>query len=60
MNANANQLLDRIAVAVRGNLPPGISPAYLDGFMSRHRPTLVSVLERNLAGRRRRQRPQLV
>ncbi|RME20899.1 MAG: hypothetical protein D6798_19400, partial [Deltaproteobacteria bacterium] len=60
MNATADQLLDRIAVAVRGNLPPGITPAYLDGFLARHRPTLVSVLERNLAARRRRPRPRLV
>ena len=56
MNATADQLLDRIAVVVRGNLPPGVSPAYLDGFLTRHRPTLVSVLERNLA-RRRGRRP---
>jgi len=60
VNANANQLLDRIAVVVRGNLPPGITPAYLDGFLHRHRPTLVSVLKRNLAARRRRQRPHLI
>ena len=32
MNASADQLLDRIAVAVRGNLPPGVTSAYLDGF----------------------------
>ena len=57
MNATADQLLDRIAVVVRGNLPPGVTPAYLDGFLTRHRPTLVSVLERNLARRRRGRRP---
>lgn len=58
MNASADQLLDRIAVAVRGNLPPGVTPAYLDGFLARHRPTLVSVIERNLARRPRFRRPQ--
>jgi len=57
LNATADHLLDRIAVVVRGNLPPGVTPAYLDGFLSRHRPTLVSVLERNLARRRRGRRP---
>lgn len=38
-----------------GHLPPGVTPAYLDGFLARHRPTLVSVIERNLARRQRRQ-----
>jgi len=60
VNATPEQLLNQIAAAVRGNLPPGISPAYLDGFLHRHRPTLVSVLERNLAARRRGKRPRLV
>ena len=54
VNATPDQLLDRIAVAVRGNLPRGISPAYLDGFLARHRRTLVGVLERELRARRTR------
>lgn len=54
VNATPDQLLDRIAVALRGNLPPGISPAYLDGFLARHRRTLVGVLERELGARRAR------
>ena len=58
--AESEVLLDRLADAVRGNLPPGISPGYLDGFLRRHRPTLVSVLERNLAARRRRTPARLV
>jgi hypothetical protein len=51
----AEALLDRIAGVVRGHLPPGVTPEYLDAFMTRHRPALVTVLERNLAGRDRRQ-----
>jgi len=48
----AEQLLDRIAVAVRQALPPGISPAYLDAFLARQRPVLVAVLQRHLDARK--------
>ena len=55
---SAEVLLDRIVDAVRANLPPGITPAYLDGFLARHRPTLVAVLDRHLARRRGRSAPE--
>ena len=59
MTQQAEALLDRIAVLVRSNLPPGITPAYLDGFLSRHRSNLVGVLDRHLSQRRGR-RPVVV
>jgi superfamily II DNA or RNA helicase len=49
MPASAEVLVDRIADVLRGRLPAGVSPAYLDGFLSRHRATLVAILERKLA-----------
>jgi hypothetical protein len=54
VNATPDQPLDRIAVAVRGILPPGSSPAHLDGFVAQHRCTLVVVLERELRARQTR------
>ncbi|MFH1464556.1 MAG: Eco57I restriction-modification methylase domain-containing protein, partial [Pseudomonadota bacterium] len=50
----AEALLDRIAAVVRGHLPPGVTPEYLDAFLGRHRPALVAVLDRHLAARDRR------
>jgi len=54
VTAQAEALLDRIATLVRGDLPPGITASYLDGFLSRHRPSLVGVLDRHLSQRRGR------
>jgi len=47
----ANRLLDRILPVVRQHLPPGVSPAYLDAFLARHRSTLVAILDRQLQAR---------
>jgi len=44
----AAAILDHIAAAVRGHLPPSITPDYLDGFLLRNRPALLQVIERHL------------
>ena len=48
---DSTRLLDRITVAVRANLPPGVTPAHLDGFLRRHRPTLLAIIDQQLAKR---------
>jgi len=47
----AEALFDRMAAYVGSNLPPGVSPAYFDGFLRRHRGTLVAVVDRHLQAR---------
>ena len=44
-------LLVQLLPVVRQHLPPGITPAYLDGFVQRNKSTLVAVLDRALAAR---------
>ncbi|MFH1467822.1 MAG: SNF2-related protein [Pseudomonadota bacterium] len=44
-------LLAQLLPVVRQHLPPGITPAYLDGFVTRNRPALVAALDRALASR---------
>ncbi|MCK6529703.1 SNF2-related protein [Myxococcota bacterium] len=51
MTAASEVLLDRISSVVRTRLPVGITPAYLDGFLYRHRRTLVAILDHHLGGR---------
>ncbi len=51
MAPSAEILIDRIAAVVRQRLPPGLTPSDLDGFLHRHRTTLVSRLNRELAAR---------
>lgn len=53
----AEALFDRMAAYVGSNLPPGVSASYYDGFLRRHRPTLVSVLDRHLRARAARPAP---
>jgi hypothetical protein len=53
----AEPLFDRMAAYVGSNLPPGVSASYCDGFLRRHRPTLVSVLDRHLRARAWRPAP---
>ncbi len=48
VHPRAAAILDHIADAVRGHLPPSITPEYLDGFLRRNRPTLLQVIERHL------------
>ncbi|MEZ5333597.1 MAG: SNF2-related protein [Thermoanaerobaculia bacterium] len=50
----AETIVDRIAVIVRGHLPAGISPAYLDGFLARNRSALVDAVARSLEEQTRR------
>ena len=52
MQPIAEVLVDRIATVLRQRLPPGVTPAYFDGFLRRNRPVLVAVLDRQLATRR--------
>ncbi|MCB9679807.1 MAG: hypothetical protein H6737_32170, partial [Alphaproteobacteria bacterium] len=52
MQPTAEVLVDRIATVLRQRLPPGVTPAYFDGFLRRNRPVLVAVLDRQLATRR--------
>jgi superfamily II DNA or RNA helicase/predicted RNA methylase len=47
----AEVLVDRIATVLRQRLPPGVTPVYFDGFLTRNRPVLVAVLDRQLAAR---------
>jgi YD repeat-containing protein len=54
MPAPAEALLDRVAPAIRANLPPGVTPAYFDGFLRRNRPQLVAILDQHLRARRPR------
>ncbi len=51
MQAQAEALFDRMTALVGRNLPPGVSPAYFQGFVRRHRPALVAVLDRHLEAR---------
>ena len=44
----AAAILDHIATAVRGHLPPNVTPDYLDGFMRRNRPVLLHIIEQHL------------
>ncbi|MBN2799190.1 MAG: hypothetical protein JXX28_08595 [Deltaproteobacteria bacterium] len=55
MTTTASQLFGAITTAVRANLPPGVSPAYLEGLLVRHRAGLHRVLEQGLAARQARQ-----
>ena len=48
---SAEVLVDRIATVLRQRLPPGVTPAYFEGFLRRNRPALVAVLDRQLAAR---------
>jgi len=48
VHPRAAAILDHIATAVRGHLPPSITPAYLDSFLRRNRPALLQVIERHL------------
>jgi superfamily II DNA or RNA helicase len=48
MSAAAENLLDRIIPIVRQRLPVDIGGAYLNGFLARNRPLLVSLIERHL------------
>ncbi len=48
VHPRAAAILDHIADAVRGHLPPSITPEYLDGFLRRNRPVLLQVIERHL------------
>ncbi len=52
MSAPAEALLDRVAPAIRANLPPGVTPAYFDGFLRRNRPQLVAILDQRLRANR--------
>jgi hypothetical protein len=45
---SAEELVDRILPAVRARLPAGVTPAYFDGFVYRHRAALVAILDRQL------------
>ena len=51
MQPSAEVLVDRIATVLRQRLPPGVTPAYFEGFLRRNRPALVAVLDRQLAAR---------
>ncbi len=51
MQAQAEAIFDRMTALVGRNLPPGVSPAYFQGFVRRHRPALVAVLDRHLEAR---------
>ncbi|MFH1463541.1 MAG: SNF2-related protein, partial [Pseudomonadota bacterium] len=53
----AEALFERMRVAVAVNLPRGVSPAYFEAFVGRHRPTLVSILDRHLQARAHRAQP---
>jgi superfamily II DNA or RNA helicase len=55
----AETLVDRIAADMRHRLPPGVRPADLDGFLSRHRPALVALLEQQLQARAPKNPPDL-
>lgn len=48
MTAAAASFLDAILPSVRANLPAGVSPLYLEGFIARHRPQLEAVIDREL------------
>jgi len=48
VHPRAAAILEHIADAVRGHLPPSITPEYLDGFLHRNRPLLLQVIERHL------------
>jgi hypothetical protein len=54
---SAEVLVDRIATVLRQRLPPGVTPAYFEGFLLRNRPALVAVLDRQLAARSTRYPP---
>ena len=58
MQPTAEVLVDRIATVLRQRLPPGVTPAYFDGFLRRNRPVLVAVLDRQLAARLRHPFPR--
>ncbi len=51
VNATTPDIVDRLATILRSNLPPGVTPAYFDGFLRRNRPALITVLDRQLAQR---------
>ena len=51
MQPSAEVLVDRIANVLRQRLPPGVTPAYFEGFLRRNRPALVAVLDRQLTTR---------
>ncbi|MFH1467815.1 MAG: hypothetical protein ABIO70_25750 [Pseudomonadota bacterium] len=40
----AERVLDAAVGAMRGRLPEGVEPAYLDGFLARHRTSLVEIV----------------
>jgi hypothetical protein len=45
----AERILDAAAAALRARPPAGVDPAYLDGFLARHRPTLLRVVGEHVA-----------
>lgn len=45
------------ATVLRQRLPPGVTPAYFEGFLRRNRPALVAVLDRQLTARATRYPP---
>ena len=46
--STADVVVDRIVSVVRGRLPHGVTPADLEGFLERHRNTLVGIVEQQL------------
>ncbi len=48
---SAETLVDHIASVVRTRLPPGVTADYFDGVLARNRSALVTILDRQLAGR---------
>ena len=54
---DSTRLLDRITVAVRANLPPGVTSPHLDGFLRRHRSTLLAIIDQQFAKRVTSPRP---
>jgi superfamily II DNA or RNA helicase len=58
VHPTAPVLVDRLATILRSNLPPGVTPAYFDGFLRRNRPALIAVLDRQLAQRMPNRAPE--
>ncbi len=51
-STTAEAIIDRMTTLVGQRLPPGVTPAYYQGFIRRNRPALVAVLDRHLRARR--------
>jgi hypothetical protein len=51
LTSPGSTLLDRLVPVIREHLPAGVTPAYLEAFVLRNRPALVSALDQALAAR---------